>query len=163
PLERVRDLARTMGYRCQLMVPMFRQDTALGVIALVWQEAHDLRPDQLALLETFADQATIAIENARLFKELETRNADLTEALDHQTATAEILQVISHSPTDAQPVLDAVAEAAARLCGATDAIIRRVDGEVLRLWAHHGPIAMATAVGDVRLTPGWPIGRAVLD
>ena len=142
PLARVSDLARTMGYRCQLMVPMLRQETALGVIALVWQETRELPPDQLALLETFADQAVIAIENARLFKELEARNRDLTEALEQQTATAEILRVISGSPTDVQPVLDAVAEAAARLCAATDAVIRQVDGDILRLWAHYGSIAL---------------------
>ncbi len=99
PLPRVRDLARTMGYRSQLMVPMLREETVLGVIAFVWQEAHELPPDQLSLLETFADQAVIAIENVRLFKELEARNHDLTEALDRQTATAAILQVISGSPT----------------------------------------------------------------
>src|SRR5262245_2695648 len=163
PLGRVRDLARTMGYRCQVMVPMLRQETALGIIALVWQEAHVLPSDQLALLETFADQAVIAIDNVRLFTELEARNADLTEALDQQTATSEILRVISRSPTDVQPVLDAVAEAAARLCGATDAIVRRVEGGVLRLWAHYGPIALASAATDIPLLPGWPIARAALE
>src|SRR5262245_19191838 len=163
PIARVRYLARTMGYRCQLMVPMLRQETALGVLALVWQDAHDLPPDQLALLETFADQAVIAIENVRLFRELEARNADLTEALDQQTATSQILRVISRSPTDVQPVLDAVAEAAARLCGATDAIVRRVDGDTLRLWAHYGPIALASAATDIPLLPGWPIARAALE
>jgi GAF domain-containing protein len=163
PLTRVSDLARTMGYRSQLMVPMLRQETALGVIALVWQEAHELTPDQLSLLETFADQAVIAIENARLFRELEVRNRDLTEALEQQTATAEILRVISSSPTDVQPVLDSVAAAAARLCGASDAVIRRVDGDALPLWAHYGSIPLPAYAETLSLTPGRAIGRAILE
>ena len=82
-------------------------------------------PAQIKLLETFADQAVIAIENVRLFQELK-------ESLEQQTATSEILGVIASSPTDIQPVLDVVAENAARLCDANDAVIQRVDGECLR-------------------------------
>ena len=90
-------------------------------------------PAQIKLLETFADQAVIAIENVRLFKELK-------ESLEQQTATSEILGVIASSPTDIQPVLDVVAENAARLCDATDAQIIRVDGESLRQWLITGRI-----------------------
>ena len=99
-------------------------------------------PAQIKLLETFADQAVIAIENVRLFQELK-------ESLEQQTATSEILGVIASSPTDIQPVLDTVAENAARLCDADDAVIRLVDGDMLRLVAHYGPV------------PALSVGRAM--
>src|SRR5207245_941061 len=94
-----------------------------------------LTDSQIALLETFADQAAIAIENARLLTELEARNRDLTEALEQQTATSEILRVISSSPTDVQPVFDAIAEAALRLCAAASSLVTTFDGELLHLCA----------------------------
>ena len=86
-------------------------------------------PTQIKLLQTFADQAVIAIENVRLFQELK-------ESLEQQTATSEILSVIARSPTDIQPVMEAIAESAARLCEANDAYIGRVDGDILRSNAH---------------------------
>ena len=117
-------------------------------------------PAQIKLLETFADQAVIAIENVRLFKELQERNRDLTEALEQQTATSEILRVIASSPTDIQPVLNAVAESAARLCSASDANIRLREGDGLRSVANYGPLPIVAVFSVSR---GSATGRAVID
>ena len=89
---------------------------------------------QVKLLETFAAQAVIAIENVRLFQELERRNRELSEALEQQTATGEILRVISSSPTDIQPTFDAIAASAVRLCEAQEGTVFRFDGSLIHSW-----------------------------
>src|SRR2546428_2745874 len=110
----------------------------LGAIGCGRGEVRPFTQSQIALMETFADQAAIAIENARLLTELQPKNVDLTEALEQQTATAEILRVISRSPTDVQPVFEAIAESSVRLCGADYGSAIRLEGDVIHLVAQHG-------------------------
>src|SRR5262249_6913728 len=124
-------------FRTIVAIPMLRADELLGVIAIYRVELRPFTDSQLTLIETFADQAAIAIENARLLSELQTKNANLTEALEQQTATSEILRVISSSPTDAQPVFEAIVRSASRLCGGEYAIVTRYDGGLLHLAAQH--------------------------
>src|SRR5262249_29822735 len=108
--------ARQTGYRTILAIPLLRGDSALGVFVLRRAEVHPFSDNQIALLQTFADQAVIAIENVRLFKELGTRNKQLIASLEQQTATADILRVIASSPTDVQPVFDTIMSSIVRLC-----------------------------------------------
>src|SRR5262249_3232288 len=130
-----------------------------GAITVSREEGRHFSDNQIGLLRTFADQAVIAVENVRLFTELKARNAELTEALEQQTATSDILRVIASSPTDLQPVMDAVAADAARLCGATDAAVRRVHGDVLETVAVHGP----AWIDRIPIQRNVPSGRAVID
>ena len=146
--------------RTLLAVPLLRESMAIGVILIRRFQVRPFLDRQIALLQTFADQAVIAIENVRLFKELNDRNRQLTEALEQQTATSEILRVIASSPTDIQPVLNTVAINAARLCEATDAQIRLVEGDGTRLVASFGT---APAPQFVRNTLANPAGRAILN
>ena len=133
--------AQAAGFRSVLAVPMMRAGSPIGAIAVGRPEAGQFPARQIALLKTFADQAVIAIGNFRLLEELDGRNRDLTDALEQQTATSEILRVISGSPTDAQPVFDIIAERAVKLCDAEISVVSRVDGEVIRLAALYGVTA----------------------
>ena len=148
-----RDMARQRGWRSVLQLPLVHHDSVFGVIAVTHAEARAFSRDETELMRTFAHQAVIAIENVRLFNETK-------EALDRQTATADILRVIASSPTDLQPVLDAVAKTAARLCDAKDATIRLPDGEGLRVEAHFGPIQVTPRVP---ITRDSVAGRAMID
>ena len=130
--------------RTALAVPLLREGAPVGAILLRRTEVHPFTEQQIALLKTFADQAVIAIENVRLFKEIQERNTELREALEHQTATSEVLGIISRSPTDVQPVLDAIVESAARVCAIDDVHAATPRGELFgspgSFWFHtHWP------------------------
>ena len=127
-----RELQRRVGHHTALAVPLMREDRAIGAIQLWRMVTKRFNDKQVSLVSTFADQAAIAIENVRLFNETK-------EALEQQTAVAEILRVISSSPTDVQPVLDAIAERAARLCDASSASMYLTEGDALRHLASKGP------------------------
>src|SRR5207247_3340858 len=115
---RTQAVSAALNFRSQLTVPMIQGDAAIGAISVTRDEPGEFTEKQVAVFRTFADQAVIAIENVRLFKELEARNKDLGDALEQQTATAEILRAISGSQTTAQSVFEAIAESAMRLLGA---------------------------------------------
>ncbi|BCH09600.1 hypothetical protein GCM10007881_30710 [Mesorhizobium huakuii] len=152
---------RLGGFRTLLGVPLMRDGAVTGVFVLARSSVSPFSTREIELVQTFSDQAVIAIENVRLFEEVESRNRELAESLEQQMATGAILQVIAGSPTDIQPVLDAVAEGAARLCDAYDATIYLLRSDRLAVGAHHGPIPIDGT--------GLPVardivtGRAVLD
>jgi GAF domain-containing protein len=150
------ELHRALGVRGYLSVPMLLDGHPIGAISVWRREPGPFSDAQIAVLQTFADQAVIAIENVRLFNETK-------EALERQTATAEILKVISKSPSNIQPVFDAVAESAARLCDATDVIIRRIEGGVLRAVAHIGSIPLPAEVVAIPVSPENVSGRAAIE
>jgi GAF domain-containing protein len=163
------DAQKLAGYRTILGVPMLREDTLIGAFFISRTEVRGFTDKQIELVTTFADQAVIAIENVRLFKELQEKNQALTQAhaqvsesIEQQTATSEILSVISSSPTDIQPVLDAVTARAARVCGATDAVVVRVEGRDMRRVSHFGPIPLVVPAVR-RITSGSITGRAILE
>src|SRR6266576_5935645 len=153
------------GARTFLLVPLRQQGEVVGTLNARRAEVRPFTPAQIKLLETFADQAVIAIENARLFKELQERNRDLTEALEQQTATGDVLRVIASSPTELQPVLDTLIANAVRLSGATRGHVRQYEGEFYRVVAHYGetPEMIATLrANPLPARPELPAARALL-
>lgn len=162
------------GVRTTVCTPLLREGVSIGVITVRRKEVRPFTDKQIALLKTFADQAVIAIENVRLFKELkqktaelESSNSELRETLEQQTATSEILSVISSSPTDVQPVFDAIAENSMRLCGALFSSVYRFDGELIHMVADRN-YPSATLELSHRIFPTRPsrrlfTGRAILE
>jgi GAF domain-containing protein len=122
-------LARAIGFRRLLGVPILREDNALGVIVAGWAEAGPVPKVQEELLKTFADQAVIAIENVRLFEAEQQRTRELSESLEQQTATSEVLRVISSSPGELEPVFQAMLANAVRICDAKFGVLWRYDNE----------------------------------
>jgi GAF domain-containing protein/HAMP domain-containing protein len=148
--------ATAAGIRAALSVPLVREGAAYGSIFIFRRQPGLFSPDQVALLQTFARQAAIAIDNVRLFNETK-------EALDQQTAISEILRVISSSPGDVRPMLNAVAERALKLCDATESGIFLVDGDALRFAAGFGSMSTFEEGDRVPLSRGLVIGRATID
>ena len=149
--------ALPLQFRTVLAVPLLREGVSIGTISMWRNEVAPFTERQIELVTRFADQAVIAIENVRLFKELEAKNADLGESLDQQTATGEILRVISGAQTDVQPVFEAIAANALRLCDATFSTIFRYDGALIHLEALRNVSPEGTAA--IREAFPMPVGR----
>ncbi|HYI28603.1 MAG TPA: GAF domain-containing protein, partial [Bradyrhizobium sp.] len=144
--------AREFGFNSILFAPMIRGDKVVGAVGTAHREAKPFTDKQVALIKSFADQAVIAIENARLLRELRERTDDLSESLEQQTATSEVLKVIGRSAFDLQPVFDTMAENAVRLCEAERAFVFLFDGKALgavasynvgpenKAWVYRNPI-----------------------
>ena len=132
------DAQRLLTFRTILGVPLMREGTPIGVLSLVRKQVQPFTDKQIELVTTFADQAVIAIENVRLFDEVQARSRELSESLEQQTATADVLKVISRSTFDIQGVLNTLVNSAGRLCQAENVQIYLRDGEVYRLTAHNG-------------------------
>jgi GAF domain-containing protein/signal transduction histidine kinase len=160
--ETTRQAQSAGEFRSITFVPLLRDGVGIGTIILTHPEAgFKLSPKQLALVQTFADQAVIAIENARLFDEVQAKTGELTEALVYQTGSGNILKVIASSPTDVKPVLKAIVDSACEICEALDAAVLLRDGNDLRFSEHHGSIPIGLEKWPINRT--WTAGRAFLD
>jgi signal transduction histidine kinase len=161
------DAQKAGNYRTALGVPLLREGVTLGVLTLTRPQVRPFTDKQIELATTFADQAVIAIENVRLFDEVQERTRELSETLEHQTATSEVLNVISRSPTDAQPVFDAIVQSAARLCEAMFSVVFLYDGDLLHVAATHNfTPALLNRVSQIypkRPDRSTLAGRAALD
>ena len=142
-------------FRTMLGVPLLREGNPIGVLALTRSQVQPFSDREIALVRTFADQAVIAVERVRLFDEVRARTRDLSEALEQQTATSEVLRVISGSPGDLQPVFQAILANATHLCGANFGTLYLCDGDAFRAAAFHNvPPAFVEARKDKLLRPG---------
>jgi signal transduction histidine kinase/DNA-binding response OmpR family regulator len=150
-------------YRALLAVPILRQTKVLGVVLLLHATPRSFPPGQIRLLTTFADQASITIEKARLFVSLEALDRELTVALDLQTTTADVLKIIARSPDSLQAVMEAIASSALRICEASDVVIERLEGDRFYNAAHAGTHMKGLVGLPLPLTRQFPGGRAVLD
>jgi two-component system, NtrC family, sensor kinase len=160
------EMALRLGHRAILAVPLLREGEAIGVLVIRRTEIRPFTPKQVELVETFADQAVIAIENVRLFDEVQARTSDLTEALQQQTATADVLKVISRSTFDLQTVLQTLVESAARLCDADQGTItRQVDGTFYRAATYGFSPQFTEHVRNlpVQIERGSATGRALVE
>ena len=160
------DAVEIGGYRSVLAVPMLKDNELVGSINILGQEVRPFNDKQIELVKNFAAQAVIAIENARLLNELRQRTADLTESLEQQTATSEVLRVISNSPTNVQPVFDSIAESAVRLCGGQFSFVLRFDGKLMHFASCFG-LSAEDLDTYLRMLPcppseGMAAGRAIL-
>jgi signal transduction histidine kinase/regulator of replication initiation timing len=158
-------LAKLAGARTAVAVPMLREDELVGAIAIYHQEVRPFTDKQIELLTNFAAQAVIAIENARLLSELRQRTYDLAESLEQQTATTEVLKVISSSPGDLKPVFEAMLDNAVRICGAKFGTLFRFDGEKFHTSAFVGApqeyIDYQTRRGPFVPPPGAPLDHVL--
>src|SRR5258705_9327157 len=154
--------AQTLGgVRTVLSVPLIRETQPVGAITVSRTRVEPFTEKQVDLIKTFADQAVIAIENARLFEEVQAKTRELMEALTYQTGSSNILGVIASSPTDVAPVLKAIVDSACELCDAYDASVLLRDGDYLHFSEHHGSIPVS--VEKWPINRHWTAGRAFLD
>jgi GAF domain-containing protein len=149
------------GHTSMIGVPLLRSGKLEGVFSLSRPFAGEFTPREIDLIRTFADQAVIAIENTRLFDEVQARTRDLSESLQQQTATGDVLKVIASSPTNVEPALRAIVESACAFCGAYDAAVMLKIGDDLHFSAHHGPIQPGQQPRPINRQ--WVTGRAVVD
>jgi GAF domain-containing protein len=156
-------LVETGGARAAVFTPLLKDNEVIGILVVFRQEVGPFTDKQMALVENFAAQAVIAIENTRLLNELRQRTTDLTDSLEQQTATSEVLKVISGSPTEIQPVLDAVVANAGRLCQARTSTVFLREGDMVVPSAHFGPLAAAPIGQGQPINRDWVTGRAVLE
>src|SRR5262245_31449958 len=154
------------GIRTLALVPMLKEDAFVGAISVYRKEIRPFSDKQIELLQNFAGQAVIAIENTRLLNELRQRTDDLSESLEQQTATSEVLKVISSSPGELAPVFETIARNSVDLCGATYGIVFRFDGEMITFVAHHNldqaAIDAVNQMFPLRPNTGSVVARAIL-